>query len=71
VPVSPELEGISGRTTRVTSAAEEIVVTSAAEEIVVRLSKRAQNPLWKESGLRQRTGPVPWLAGRWVRRECP
>jgi hypothetical protein len=42
-----------------------------AEEIVVRLSKRAHNPLLKEAGLTQRTGAVPWLAGRCVRVECP
>ena len=46
-------------------------VMVAAEEIVVRLSKRAHNPLLKEAGLTQRTGPVPWLAGRRVRVECP
>jgi len=46
-------------------------VTITAEEIVVRLSKRAHNPLLKEAGLTQRTGPVPWLAGRCVRVECP
>ena len=43
----------------------------AAEEIVVRLSKRAHNPLLKEAGLTRRNGPVPWLAGRCVRVECP
>jgi hypothetical protein len=46
-------------------------LTITAEEIVVRLSKRAHNPLLKEAGLTQRTGPVPWLAGRPVRVECP
>jgi hypothetical protein len=46
-------------------------LTITAEEIVVRLSKRAHNPLLKEAGLTQRTGPVPWLAGRCVRVECP
>ena len=46
-------------------------VTITAEEIVVRLSKRAHNPLLKEAGLTQRTGAVPWLAGRCVRVECP
>jgi hypothetical protein len=46
-------------------------VTIAAEEIVVRVSKRSHNPLLKEAGLTQRTGPVPWLAGRCVRVECP
>src|SRR3954451_11145039 len=46
-------------------------LTITAEEIVVRLSKRAHNPLLKEAGLTRRTGPVPWLAGRRVRVECP
>lgn len=46
-------------------------VTITAEEIVVRLSKRAHNPLLREAGLTQRTGGVPWLAGRCVRLECP
>ena len=46
-------------------------VTITAEELVVRLSKRAHNPLLKEAGLTQRTGAVPWLAGRCVRVECP
>jgi len=46
-------------------------VRIAAEEIVVRLSKRAHNPLLKEAGLTQRSGAVPWLAGRCVRVECP
>ncbi len=42
-----------------------------AKEVVVRLSKRAHNPLLKEAGLTKPTGPVPWLAGRWVRIVCP
>src|ERR1019366_4906908 len=46
-------------------------VTITAEEIVVRVSKRSHNPLLKEAGLTQRTGPIPWLAGRRVRVECP
>jgi hypothetical protein len=46
-------------------------VTITAEEIVVRVTKRSHNPLLKEAGLTQRTGPVPWLAGRCVRVECP
>jgi transposase len=46
-------------------------ITITAEEIVVRLSKRAHNPLLREAGLTQRTGAVPWLAGRCVRVECP
>jgi hypothetical protein len=46
-------------------------VTITAAEVVVRLSKRAHHPLLKEAGLTQRTGAVPWLAGRCVRVECP
>ena len=41
------------------------------KEVVVRLSKRAHNPLLKESGLTKPTRPVPWLGGRSVRLVCP
>jgi len=46
-------------------------ITIKPEEIEVSLSKRAHNPLLKEAGLIQRTGPIPWLANRCVRIACP
>ncbi|MBV8578872.1 MAG: hypothetical protein JOZ58_28030 [Acetobacteraceae bacterium] len=47
------------------------VIEVTAEGVVVRLSKRAQNPLWKEAGLTRPTRPVPWLGHRSVRLACP
>jgi hypothetical protein len=47
------------------------IIAIRANELVVPISKRAHNPLWKEAGLTQPTGPVPWLRGRSVRLACP
>jgi transposase len=47
------------------------LIEITASEVIVYLSKRAHNPLLKEAGLTQPTGPVPWLGGRAVRLECP
>jgi transposase len=47
------------------------VIAINANEVVVHLNKRAHNPLLKEAGLTKPTRPVPWLAGRSVRIECP
>ncbi len=47
------------------------LIEITASEVIVSLSKRAHNPLLKEAGLTQPTGPVPWLGGRAVRLECP
>jgi hypothetical protein len=47
------------------------IITIKPEEIEVRFYKRAHNPVLKEAGLIQRTGPVPWLANRCVRMTCP
>ena len=47
------------------------LIEITASEVIIYLSKRAHNPLLKEAGLTQPTGPVPWLGGRAVRLECP
>jgi hypothetical protein len=47
------------------------LIEITGSEVIVYLSKRAHNPLLKEAGLAQPTGPVPWLGGRTVRLECP
>jgi transposase len=46
-------------------------VEIAEKEVIVRLGKQAHNPLLKEAGLTEPTGPVPWMGGRSVCVACP
>jgi transposase len=46
-------------------------VEIAEKEVIVRLGKQAHNPLLKEAGLTEPTGPVPWMGGRSVCVVCP